>query len=90
MKTFWLAIGAALLATPAVAQSDHQTSTPNAPAPAAAADSTKKVCRHEQVTGSNMRETVCHTPAEWDQIAKANEEATRRDFADQLGARRPR
>jgi hypothetical protein len=33
----------------------------------------KKICRSEEVTGSNLPETHCHTKAEWAQLEKQHE-----------------
>jgi len=41
----------------------------------------KKICHSVQSTGSYMLQSVCHTKAEWDQIAADNKENTRQ-FTD--------
>jgi hypothetical protein len=55
---------------------------------AAKVDPNKKVCRSEVATGTIMRKRVCHTPAEWQQIADANAATTRMtaDRANTMGA----
>lgn len=39
-------------------------------------DPDKKVCRREQVTGSVLAKSVCHTAAEWREIDQKNADAT--------------
>jgi len=33
----------------------------------------KKICRSEEVTGSNIPEHHCHTKAEWDELQKQHD-----------------
>jgi len=53
-------ISASLMATPALSQD-------SAPAPAPAAKE-KKTCRRQEVTGSIMPKSICHTTAQWAEI----------------------
>ena len=45
-----------------------QSSTPANPVPAPAKE--KKICRGDQDTGSRFAKKICHTKAEWAQIAE--------------------
>ncbi len=59
-----------LVAAPAFTQSA------DAPAAAAKPVKEKKICRHEQVTGSILGgKSTCHTKEEWAQIDEANSRA---------------
>ena len=38
----------------------------------------KKICRTQMPTGRRISESICHSPAEWDQIDAANGTVARR------------
>jgi hypothetical protein len=40
-------------------------------------DPNEMVCRYERVTGSHMRQRICHTRGEWDQLREASQRAIR-------------
>ena len=40
-------------------------------------DPNEMVCRYERVTGSHMRQRICHTRREWDQLREASQRALR-------------
>jgi hypothetical protein len=61
-----LAMAAAMADTPATSQPATAPSSPAASIPAAADDSTKVICRREEVTGSHFERKVCMTRADWD------------------------
>jgi len=66
-----LLIGALGLAAPVAAQ-DTNTAPP--PAQPAAPAKEKKMCRHEQVLGSNIPARICLTRAEWAELDKHYED----------------
>jgi hypothetical protein len=48
-------------------------------------DPNKKVCRRQQVTGSNLHAFECHTNAQWDAIDAASADAARQTLNRQNG-----
>lgn len=86
MKIMRVVLMTTLLASPALAQTGSSSTQSKS---ADQKDPNKKICRHEEAVGSILGETVCHTRAEWDEIAHGSEEATRRDLSDQVGSRLP-
>lgn len=72
--------GGLLVAYPALAQ--------DTPMPAPKPVREKKICRSEIVTGSMMRQSTCHTRAEWSDIDARNQKDAE-DSMSNRGSGRP-
>lgn len=77
-----LALALLLALQPAPADQTGATApanpAPSSPAPAVASARPKMICKQEGATGSLLGgQRVCHTRAEWDEIAAQSSDSTR-------------
>ena len=75
MRILAASLAIAITAVPSLAPAQTDPAVPATGKPAKTkkpVDPTKKTCRREAVTGSIMGSSVCHTPADWAEIDRAN------------------